>query len=191
MYYWDEDCLYLNVLKADEATAKKKRVMVWMHVGAFESVGGVDPLFDCMNLVKEHPDVIVVTIAYRLGVMGFLHVSHLSEGKDYAASQNLWLVDEVKSLKCVHEHIAAFVGAPDKVPIWGESAGAASCTLVRLVPVSHEYFKRLIAESGSVNLTRSSEEGMACSTDSKDTPLTSSGFLFSLTQRFRFRFRFY
>ena len=57
LYYLSEDSLYLNVFKADEASAKKKPVMVWIHGGAFESGGTIDPMFDCINLVKENPDV--------------------------------------------------------------------------------------------------------------------------------------
>ena len=112
--------------------------------------------------MKENPDVIVVTIAYRLGVMGFLHLSHLSDGKDYQDSQNLGLLDQKMALKWVHENIAAFGGDPDNVTIFGESAGAASCTLQPLVPGSQKYFKRLIAESGSINQTRSPEEAIEC-----------------------------
>ena len=162
LYYLDEDCLYLNVFKSDEATAQKKPVMVWIHGGAFESGGTIDPMFDCVNFMKENPDVIVVTIAYRLGVMGFLHLSHLSDGKDYQDTQNLGLLDQKMALKWVHENIAAFGGDPDNVTIFGESAGAASCTLQPLVPGSQKYFKRLIAESGSINQTRSPEEAIEC-----------------------------
>ena len=162
LYYLDEDCLYLNVFKSDEATAQKKPVMVWIHGGAFESGGTIDPMFDSVNFMKENPDVIVVTIAYRLGVMGFLHLSHLSDGKDYQDSQNLGLLDQKMALKWVHENIAAFGGDPDNVTIFGESAGAASCTLQPLVPGSQKYFKRLIAESGSINQTRSPEEAIEC-----------------------------
>ena len=161
LYYLDEDCLYLNVWKSDEATTKKKPVMVWIHGGAFEAGGTIDPMFDCINLVKENPDIIVVTIAYRLGALGFIHLSHLSDGKGYPDSQNLGLLDQVKALKWVHENIAGFGGDPDNVTLFGESAGAASCTLLPLIPGSHQYFKRLIAESGSVNQTRSPEEGIA------------------------------
>jgi para-nitrobenzyl esterase len=158
LYYMDEDCLYLNVFRSDDASARKKPVMVWIHGGAFEAGGTIDPMFDCVNLVKENPDVIVVTIAYRLGVMGFLHLSHLPGGKDFPDAQNLGLLDQVKALKWIHENIAAFGGDPDNVTIWGESAGAGSCTMLPLVPGSQQYFHRLIAESGSVNLTRSPEE---------------------------------
>ena len=162
LYYLSEDSLYLNVFKADEATTDKKPVMVWIHGGAFESGGTIDPMFDCINFVKENPDVVVVTIAYRLGVMGFLHLSHLPDGKDYTDSQNLGLLDQLKALKWVHENIAGFGGDPDNVTIFGESAGAASCTLQPLVPGSQKYFKRLIAESGSINQTRSPEEAIEC-----------------------------
>ena len=158
LYYMDEDCLYLNVFRPDDASSRKKPVMVWIHGGAFEAGGTIDPMFDCVNLVKENPDIIVVTIAYRLGVMGFLHLSHLPDGQDYPDAQNLGLLDQVKALKWVHENIAAFGGDPDNVTIWGESAGAGSCTMLPLVPGSQQYFHRLIAESGSVNLTRSPEE---------------------------------
>ena len=162
LYYMEEDCLYLNVWRSDDAPAQKKPVMVWIHGGAFEAGGTIDPMFDCFNLVKETPDVIFVTIAYRLGVMGFLHLSHLPDGKDYLDSQNLGLLDQVMALKWVHENIAGFGGDPDNVTIFGESAGAASCTLLPLIPGSHQYFKRLIAESGAVNQTRSPEEGIEC-----------------------------
>ena len=162
LYYMDEDCLYLNIWKSDGASAGKKPVMVWIHGGAFEAGGTVDPMFDCHNFVKENPDVIVVTIAYRLGALGFLHLSHLPDGGDYPDSQNIGLLDQLKALKWVHENIEGFGGDPDNVTIFGESAGAASCTLLTLIKGSHAYFKRVIAESGSVNLTRSTEEAIGC-----------------------------
>ena len=76
--YQGEDCLYLNVYKADDASEVKKPVMVWIHGGAFVAGGTGIELFDCSNLVKENPDVIFVTVAYRLGVLGFFHLSHLA-----------------------------------------------------------------------------------------------------------------
>jgi len=157
-----EDCLYLNVWKAEDTSAEKKPVMVWIHGGAFVGGGTGMDLFDCTNLIKENPDVIVVTVAYRLGVMGFLHLSHLSDGKDYPDAQNLGLLDQKMALKWVHENIAGFGGDPDNVTIWGESAGSASCTLQALIEGSQNYFQKIIAQSGSPAVTRSTEEAIAC-----------------------------
>ena len=113
--------------------------------------------------MKENPDVIVVTIAYRLGVMGFLHLSHLPDGKDYPDAQNLGLLDQLMALKWVHENIVGFGGDPDNVTIWGESAGAASCTLLSLIKGSHQYFKRVIAQSGApAPDQKSPEEAIEC-----------------------------
>lgn len=160
-----EDCLYLNVWKADDASAGKKPVMVWIHGGAFTSGGTGIELFDCANLTKEHPDVIFVTIAYRLGALGFLHLSHLPDGKDYPDAQNLGLLDQKMALKWVHENIAAFGGDPDNVTIWGESAGAGSCTMQPLIPGSQQYFQKIIAQSGAPCQTNSLEESIETTND--------------------------
>ncbi len=162
LYMQGEDCLYLNIWKADDAGAGKKPVMVWIHGGAFEQGGTVDPAYDCHNLVKENPDVIVASIEYRVGVFGFFHLSHLPDGADYPDAQNLGLMDQMMALKWIHENIAGFGGDPDNVTIFGESAGGASVTLLPLVEGSHEYFHRVIAQSGSPVFTRSTEEAIAC-----------------------------
>ena len=162
--YQGEDCLYLNVYKSDDTTAKKP-VMVWIHGGAFVSGGTGIELFDCGNLVQEHPDVIFVTIQYRLGALGFLHLSHLPDGNDYPDAQNLGLLDQQKALKWVHENIAAFGGDPDNVTIWGESAGAGSCTMQPLVPESQQFFKKVIAQSGAPCQTISTEEAIEATND--------------------------
>ena len=162
VYYQGEDCLYLNIWKADDESAEKKPVIVWIHGGAFELDGTVDPLYECHNFVEENPDVIVVSIAYRLGVFGFFHLSHLEDGKDYPDAQNLGLLDQVMALKWVHENIAAFGGDPDNVTIWGESAGGASVSLIPLIEGSQKYFKRVIAQSGAPGQTISTEEAIAC-----------------------------
>ena len=165
LYYQSEDCLYLNVWKADEASTEKKPVMVWIHGGAFEYGGTVDPMYECRNFVKENPDVIVVSIEYRVGVFGFFHLSHLPDGKDYPDAQNLGIMDQMMALKWVHENIAAFGGDPDNVTIFGESAGGGSVTLLPLVKGSHEYFKRAIAQSGTPVLTRSTEQAIECTNE--------------------------
>ena len=162
LYYQGEDCLYLNVWQAEERSAEKKPVMVWIHGGAFEFGGTADPLYECRNFVEENPDVVVVGITYRLSAFGFLHLSHLPDGKDYPDAQNLGLMDQMMALKWVHENIAGFGGDPDNVTIFGESAGAGSVTLLPLIEGSHQYFKKVIAESGSPVFSRSTEQAIAC-----------------------------
>ena len=157
-----EDCLYLNVWKTEDTSAEKKPVMVWIHGGAFVGGGTGMDLFDCTNFIKENPDVIVVTVAYRLGIMGFLHLSHLPDGKDYPDTQNLGILDQLMALKWVHENIAGFGGDPNNVTIWGESAGAVSCTLLALVKGSQQYFQKIIAQSGNPAITQSTEENIEC-----------------------------
>ncbi len=160
-YGESEDCLYLNVWKADENTAAKKPVMVWIYGGGFEVGGTTDPQYDCHNLVKENPDVIFVTITYRLAAYGFMHLSHLPDGAAYPDAQNLGIMDQLMALKWVHENIENFGGDPDNVTIWGESAGGSSCALLSLTDEGHKYFKRAIAMSGSPIMTRSTEEAIA------------------------------
>ncbi len=163
--YQGEDCLYLNVWRSDDVPGKKKPVMVWIHGGAFAAGGTNIELFDCANLAKENPDVIFVTVQYRLGPLGFLHLSHLPDGKDYPDSQNLGLLDQNMALKWVHENIAAFGGDPGNVTIWGESAGAGSVTMQPLIKGSQQYFKKVIAQSGAPCQTNSREEAIEAAND--------------------------
>ena len=162
LYYQDENCLYLNVWKAaSEPEAEKKPVIVWIHGGAYAYGGTVDPLYDFHNFVEENPEVIVVSAAYRLGVLGFLHLSHLPDGKDYPDAQNLGLMDQLMALKWVHENIAAFGGDPDNVTLMGESAGGGSVTSLSLIEGSHKYFNKVIALSGNPCLSTTKEAAIA------------------------------
>jgi len=186
LYYQDENCLYLNVWKAatereqsqarldsaerEQAGPKgkpvknveeKKPVIVWIHGGAYAYGGTVDPLYDFHNFVEENPDVIIVSAAYRLGVLGFLHLSHLPDGKDYPDAQNLGLMDQLQALKWVHENIAAFGGDPSNVTIMGESAGGGSVTNLSLIKGAHQYFNKVIALSGNPCLSISTENAIA------------------------------
>ncbi len=167
-YVQGEDCLYLNVWKACNASAEKKPVMVWVHGGGYEIGGTVDPGYDFQNFVTENPDVIVVSIPYRLGVLGFLHLSHLPDGADYPDAQNLGLMDQIVALKWVHENIAGFGGDPGNVTVFGESAGAGSVSLLPLVKGSQRYFRRVIAESGSPAMSRSTKESIELTNELMD-----------------------
>ena len=159
LYVKGEDCLYLNVWRADDGGTKKP-VMVWIHGGAFEYGGTVEPREEGTNFVKENPDVIFVSIEYRLGVFGFLHLSHLPDGKDYPDAQNLGIMDQMMALKWIHENIANFGGDPDNVTIWGESAGGDSVTTLPLIEGSHKYFRKVIAHSGTPVLSRTPEQNI-------------------------------
>jgi len=165
VYYQDENCLYLNIWAPAKATAEKKPVIVWIHGGAYAYGGTVDPLYDFHNFVEENPDVIVVSVAYRLGVLGFLHLSHLPDGKDYPDAQNLGLLDQLKALKWVHENIAAFGGDPANVTLMGESAGGGSVTSLSLIKDSHQYIKKVIALSGNPGLSTSTESAIAATNE--------------------------
>ena len=164
-YPQSEECLFLNVWKSATNQSTKKPVMVWVHGGAFEIGSTAEPREEGTNFIQENPDVILVTLEYRLNVFGFFHLSHLPDGGDYPDAQNLGLLDQVMALKWVHENIAAFGGDPDNVTIFGESAGGASVTLLPLIDGSQKYFRRVIAESGSPVFTRSIEESIACTNE--------------------------
>ena len=168
LYPQSEACLYLNVWKTEDAGAEKKPVMVWIHGGAFEVGATAEPREEGTNFVRENPDVILVSIEYRLGIFGFFHLAHLPDGKEYPDAQNLGLLDQVMALKWVHENIAFFGGDPNRVTIFGESAGGASVTLLPLIEGSQQYFQRVIAQSGSPVFTRSTEESIACTNEVMD-----------------------
>ena len=161
-YPQGEDCLYLNVWKPAKTDGQPMPVIVWVHGGAFSYGGTVDPMYDFHNFVQENPELVVVSVAYRLGVLGFLHLQHLPDGKDYPDAQNLGLLDQMQALKWVHENIAAFGGDPDHVTIMGESAGGGCVTQLALVEGSHQYFNKVIALSGTPGLSRSREDAIEC-----------------------------
>lgn len=164
-YVQGEDCLYLNVWKAEGSYATTKPIIVWIHGGAFEVGGTSEPREEGCNFIRENPDVILVSIEYRLGIFGFLHLSHLPDGADYPDAQNLGIMDQMMALKWVHENIAGFGGDPNNVTIMGESAGAGSVTLLPLIAGSHQFFNKVIAESGSPAFTRSTEQAIACTNE--------------------------
>ena len=156
-YPTGEDCLYLNVW-ADRDRSLKKPVMVFIHGGAYGYGGTSDPLYDGFNLVKAHPDVILVTIAYRVGVMGFIDFTDVEGSAGYEDSCNLGLLDQVQALRWIKENIAAFGGDPENITLFGESAGGGSVSVLPVMPAAKGFFRRVIAESGSISLTYSREE---------------------------------
>ncbi|XP_040853250.1 cocaine esterase-like [Ochotona curzoniae] len=135
-----EDCLYLNIYAPGHAhEGSKLPVMVWIHGGAL--VVGFASAYDGSTLAAFE-DVVVVTIQYRLGILGFFSTG------DQHASGNWGYLDQVAALRWVQQNIAHFGGNPDRVTIFGESAGGVSVSSHVLSPVSQGLFHGAIMESG-------------------------------------------
>ena len=157
-YPKSEDCLTLNVWSSQAGPAAGKTVMVFIHGGSYGWGATSDPIYDGHNLVKRFPDLVLVTVEYRLGIMGFIDFSAVPGGDAYPTSGNLGLLDQACALKWVRENIAAFGGDPENVTLFGESAGGGSVVLLPLMKEAKGLFRRVIAESGSVALTYSRKE---------------------------------
>ena len=143
---YSEDCLYLNVWTPAKTPAAKLPVMVWIHGGAFNFGSSAQPEYDGRNLAKK--DVVVVTINYRLGPLGFLVHPLLSGESAHHVSGNYGLLDQIAALKWVQRNIAAFGGDPGRVTLFGQSAGSRSVSLQMISPLSKGLFHRAIAQSG-------------------------------------------
>ena len=142
-----EDCLTLNIWAPDSDARSQGPlpVMVWVHGGGFILGSSAQPLYNGEHLARSG-QVVVVTINYRLGVLGFMDFSFLnSTNRGFAT--NVGLRDVIASLEWVRENIAAFGGNPDDVTVFGESAGAACITTLMSVPRARGLFHRAIAQS--------------------------------------------
>jgi len=159
LYPQDEDCLTLNVWTAQQGMRSARRpVLVWVHGGSYVCGSTADPAYDAACLVKAHPEVVVVSINYRLGLLGFLDLSTLPDGKDYQRSANLGLLDQVEALRWIKDNIAAFGGDANQVTLFGQSAGGGSVALLASIDEAQGLFHRIIVQSGSVALTSSRAE---------------------------------
>ncbi len=160
-YPQSEDCLTLNVWTSgtnSPARTGGKAVMVFFHGGSYGWGATSDPIYDGHNLVNAHKDIVLVTVEYRVGVMGFVDFSEVEGGEDFKESGNLGLLDHVCALEWVRDNIAAFGGDPANVTIFGESAGGGTVSLLAIMEKAKGLFRRVIAESGSVALTYSRKE---------------------------------
>lgn len=157
-YRQGEDCLYLNIWNNLDDSTPDKPVMVFFHGGSYGWGGTADPMYDGTNFISAHPDIILVTVGYRTGLMGFVDLSYFEGGEEYPDAPNLGLLDQIEALRWIQRNIRAFGGAPENVTIFGESAGGGSVSLLPIIPSAKGLFRRVIAESGSVALTFSKEE---------------------------------
>jgi para-nitrobenzyl esterase len=144
-----EDCLFLNVWTpgCDDA---RRPVMLWLHGGGFTIGSGSTPSYDGTHFATRH-DVVIVTINYRLGALGFLSLGDLA---GYEASANSGLLDQVAALEWVRDNITAFGGDAGNVTIFGESAGAFSVAALMAAPSATGLFHKAIAESGAAGTRR-------------------------------------
>lgn len=163
LYMQGEDCLTLNIWTGcgKEENSADKAVMVFIHGGSYGWGGSSDPLYDGHHFVKRHREVVLVTINYRIGLFGFIDFSKVKGGEAYRESGNLGLLDQICALNWIRRNIRGFGGDPEKVTLFGESAGASSVSLLPLIDSAQGLFKRVIAESGSIAFTYSREEAQA------------------------------
>ena len=147
----NEDCLFLNVYApkvsatAGASTQDRLPVMFWIHGGG--NTSGTSSFYNGSRLADEH-QVVVVTINYRLGFLGWFRHRALRAGADALdASGNFGILDQIVALEWVQENIAAFGGDPANVTIFGESAGAWNVLALMASPLAEGKFHRAIAES--------------------------------------------
>jgi para-nitrobenzyl esterase len=142
----NQDCLSLNVWTPG-TDGRPRPVMVWIHGGAFVLGSGSTGLYDGLRLARSG-GVVVVTLNYRLGALGFLDLAALWPGRFVP---NAGLRDQIAALRWVREHIAQFGGDPEHVTIFGESAGGMSVATLLGTPAAQGLFQRAIAQSGAAD----------------------------------------
>lgn len=140
-----EDCLYLNVWTAAQEGARAP-VMVWIHGGGLTGGHGAEATYDGAALARR--GVVVVTVNYRLGVLGYLAHPSLSAESEHKASGNYGILDQIAALQWVQRNIARFGGNPDRVTIFGESAGSWSVHHLVASPLAKGLFHGAIGQSG-------------------------------------------
>jgi len=142
-----EDCLFLNVWTAASSANDRRPVMVWIHPGGYQTGSGSTPGYDGEALAKK--GVVLVTINYRLGVFGFFSHPELTKESEHHASGNYALMDQAAALGWVQKNIAAFGGDPQRVTVFGDSAGSSSIANLMGSPRAKGLFQRAVGESGA------------------------------------------
>ena len=140
-----EDCLYLNVWTPAKSASESLPVMVWIYGGGFVLGQTSVPLYDGTKLAEK--GVVLVSVAYRVGAFGFLAHPDLSR-ESGKGSGNYGLQDQIAGLRWVKANIAKFGGDPNRVTVFGESAGGISVSMLAASPAAKGLFQRAISESG-------------------------------------------
>ena len=144
-----EDCLTLNIWTSSQQTDEPKSVMVWFHGGAYAWGGTTDPMYDGQNFVEAHPEIVLVTCNYRLGLMSWADFSDIPGGEEYT-DVNLGIRDHICALEWIQNNIEGFGGDKNNVTIFGESAGGWSTTALVASPMAKGLFNKAIVESGGL-----------------------------------------
>lgn len=142
-----EDCLYLNIWTPAKTAGERLPVMVWIHGGGFTFGAGSTVIYDGTRIANE--GVVVVTLNYRLNILGGFAHPRLSKETKEGTSGNYGLLDQIEALRWVTRNIKQFGGDADNVTIFGESAGGLSVTALMVSPMTKGLFQRAIVESGS------------------------------------------
>jgi para-nitrobenzyl esterase len=145
-----EDCLYLNIWTPAKGKTTRERlpVIVWIHGGGYINGSASMPLYWGDRLAQK--GVIVVTVAYRLGPLGFLALPELTSESPHHSSGNYGLMDQIAALEWIQRNIAAFGGDPKCVTIAGQSSGSISVSILMASPLAKGLFQRAIGESGGL-----------------------------------------
>jgi para-nitrobenzyl esterase len=141
-----EDCLYLNIWTGGLSRDDKRPVMVWIHGGGFCVGSGSLPIFDGEALARH--GVVLITINYRLGALGFLAHPGLTRRSSTKTSGNWGLLDQIAALRWIRDNVEAFGGDPNCVTIFGQSAGSSSVNCLMASPLARGLFHRAIGQSG-------------------------------------------
>ena len=150
----DEDALLLNVF-TPAVDDRARPVMVWIHGGAFTAGAGSIPWYSGTNLASRG-DVVVVTINYRLGAFGFLHLDKVL-GAEFDGSGNLGILDQIAAINWVRENIASFGGDPGNITLFGESAGGMSIATLLGVPGVANMIRNAIPQSGAADAVKTTD----------------------------------
>ena len=141
-----EDCLYLNVWTPAKSARDRIPVLVWIYGGGFNAGMTSEPNYSGEKLAQK--GVVLVSVAYRVGLLGFFAHPELSAENPRHASGNYGLLDMIAGLQWIHRNIAAFGGDPGKVTIFGESAGGIAVSMLCASPLAKGLFHGAISQSG-------------------------------------------
>ena len=140
-----EDCLYLNIRTPTIDEQAKKPVMVWIHGGDHQDGSGGEPIYDSNSLALH--GVVLVSINYRLGLMGYFTHPELSKESAAGVSGNYGMLDQIAALQWVQDHITQFGGDPNNVTLFGESAGGESVAGLMVSPMAQGLFHKAALQS--------------------------------------------